>query len=195
MVKCAECGYLGVRCFATQQLVSPSEDQRRTGRPTESYVKQPMYVHNELHPDGVAVDMAPMCALGVHDLGKELHDQIDGVRFWDWAPKAKNVIQKDRKCEKFVQWKSGLTPKEHIDMLATQEMLDAQAARMEAQAEREREWRNEDLERARQQRNEDSALLKANMKINVWIPVISVVIGALIAALLAWLLQVPHASP
>jgi hypothetical protein len=73
-------------------------------------------------------------------------------------------------------------------MLATQDMLDAQAARMEAQAAREREWRNEDLERARQQRNEDIDLLKASMRISVWVPVISVVIGALLAAWLAWLL-------
>lgn len=194
MVRCAGCGYLGVRCFTTQQLVSPSEDQRRTGKPTESYIRQSMHVHNDILSDGLAVDMTPMCALGVWDLGQELHDQVGGVRFLDWAPKAKDVMQKDRECSSFVKWKSGLTPKEHMDMLATQEMLDAQAARLDMQAERERAWRNEDLERTRQQRNEDIALLKASMRINMWIPVLSVVIGALLAALLAWLLQVTPLS-
>ncbi|MHB8956039.1 MAG: hypothetical protein ACYC4U_23920 [Pirellulaceae bacterium] len=146
-----------------------------------------MNIRNELLCNGLAVDVTPMCALGVYDLGKELHDQVGSVKIKDWAPKARDVMQKDRECASFVQWKSGLTPKEHIDMLATQEMVDAQAARMEAQAVREREWRNEDLERARQQRHEDIALLKASMKISFSVPLISVVIGTALGWLLAWL--------
>jgi hypothetical protein len=99
------------------------------------------------------------------------------------------VIQMDRDCPKFIQWTPALTPKEHVDMLATREMLDAQAARLDAQAVREREWRKEDVERDHQRRNEDIAMLKADMKVKGFAPLIGAVVGALITAFFVWVLR------
>jgi hypothetical protein len=78
----------------------------------------------------------------VVDAAKECNLSAGDEKF---ADAAKAFMQRERDCKKLTPWIPGLTPKEHIDMLATREMLDAQAARLDAQAAREREWRKEDM--------------------------------------------------
>jgi len=129
-----------------------------------------MRVHGDLISEGLAVDVVPVCGIGVYDLGEEWQgNKLNAEqKLGDMANRAKEVMQKDRDCKKFTPRVWGLTPKEHIDMLATQEMLNAQAARAEAQAERERQWRKEDM-----------ILAAANLKaaqgntVGVWVGIVA----------------------
>jgi ferric-dicitrate binding protein FerR (iron transport regulator) len=95
MVKCADCGYLGVRHPETLELVGPSHQQRETGALTGTLRGQ------------MFLDEQPICAVGAFDLWRETAAQPDG---------ALRVMQKPRDCLKSTEWIPGLSPKEHIDM-------------------------------------------------------------------------------
>ena len=126
MVKCAECGYLGVRRCNDQALVSPGPDQRRTGEaPKDPSVKI------DAPP---ILETMPLCAIGVCPLDEEFADgQLITPSSARGPMKGANVAQKvmrdDRpKCEsekKFTPWIPGLSPKEHIDM----NLLEIQASK------------------------------------------------------------------
>lgn len=130
MVKCADCGYLGVRHIENQTLVSPGEEQRRTGSPPT--IEQGGTIGGRTLP---VLDTRPVCAVRAFPLDEELLASVS----------AKDVMQKDRPCGRSTPWIPGLTPKEHIDMIATQAMLDANLKAQKEQAQRERDWRKEDM--------------------------------------------------
>ncbi len=139
MVKCAECGFLGVRHPLTQTLIGPSEHQRQTGVPTTDSI--PIVGRMDEYAPGEAIpDTRPVCAIGAIQIGNEHCGGNDNrVK----CHSAQAVMQKDRTCGEFTKWIPGLSPKEHIDMLT------AQTDRLwqERQTERDRQWRKEDNRR------------------------------------------------
>lgn len=108
MIKCADCGFLGVRHLITQELVSPAEEQRQNGTPPESDNGRPN------------LDTEPVCAVGA----TVLWDDSEG----DYGPA--HLIQKERDCSRFSRWIPALSPKEHLDM----DMLEQQRQWQQEQA-------------------------------------------------------------
>jgi hypothetical protein len=141
MVKCAECGYLGVRHIGTQELVSPSADQRATGEPPGG--------PERIGPAGV-LDVVPVCAVGAWDLPKEFtaHNRPANentiVRHRASAAAAKTVMQEDRRCPQVTPWLPGLTPKEHIDknLLEHQQAWQDERSKEDARREDRRDTKN-----------------------------------------------------
>lgn len=107
-VKCADCGYLGVRNKDNQTIVSPGKDQRDTGR-------------NPIARDrgDRILDTVPVCGVGAWDLQAktaEAREQLSSNASAD-ANAAKEVMHEPRTCKRFTEWIQALvSPKEHIDM-------------------------------------------------------------------------------
>lgn len=124
MVKCKDCGYLGVVHSQNQHLVSPTEDQRETGRaPVDATIPAPPLVP--------IVGMEPVCAVRALSLHNSFQELLESKRkstgplihchqeFGLVAEVARIVMDADRPCDerkKFTPWVPGLLPKEHIDM-------------------------------------------------------------------------------
>jgi len=123
MVKCADCGYLGVRHIESQCLLAPSEEHRKTGEPTsrEPDPKDVEYAQthiSKLAPGATIVDILPVCALGLANCRKEC-GAVGAQRISPIS--AKKFMQDKRECGRFRPWIPGLTPKEHMDMKALEE--------------------------------------------------------------------------
>lgn len=157
MVKCADCGYLGVRHVDRQILVSPSEKQRQTGQPETVDLGSGM-------AHCITEDLF-VCAMGT----RSLYAECEKARNESGRLSLAKVLE-THGCEKSVERIPALTPKEHIDMLATREMLDSQNARVESQAEREREWRREDVRIAA-----DTLRAARGNTLGVWVGVIAAI--------------------
>ncbi len=95
MVKCKDCGYLGVREANGTQLVNPDKTQREVGRAINGITEH-----------------CPVCAIAAFDLPAE-HRDPPGM---NPSEHAANIMAKDRECHQFTDNMPGLSPKEHIDM-------------------------------------------------------------------------------
>jgi hypothetical protein len=141
-VKCAECGFLAIRNLETRELVEVEADFRKFGHPIgvmraypatqidgTSFYEQDKYfsyIHDEI----------PICFKRIYD-------------FMFWVAKYKDekkiatdqgvcaILDEERVCSEFTQWKQGFTPKEHQEMIDRQERLKWQAEREDA----DRKWR------------------------------------------------------
>ena len=134
MVKCVDCGYLGVREIDNQRLVNPGAEQRKSGQPPGNF-------------NGVAITLVePICTVAAFDLEAEVSGPGP-------APAAK-VMDKDRECEQFTEWVPALTPKEHLDMNLLERQRDWQR-----QCEKEdREWREKCSREDKKWREEQARL-------------------------------------
>lgn len=122
-VKCIDCGNVCLRNVATRELVEVESDIRQTGDiPPTTYI-------NVL-----------ICFVRAFQLHDELQ-QEQGV----FKNKFLNVINKNRKCPKFIAWQQGFTPKEHQEMIYTEEMRKQDAA----ERERVRAFQSEQTESTR----------------------------------------------
>jgi hypothetical protein len=113
MVKCKDCGYLGVRHIESQTLVSPGENQRESGAPALEVLTYPpgtVRFTNDLPPTRVIVDGTPVCAVGAVDL----YAECESIQQPGRNQAAKSVMQDDRDCKQFTTRIPGLTPKEHV---------------------------------------------------------------------------------
>jgi hypothetical protein len=174
MARCVECGFLGVIHAETRRLVPPSEHQRETGE-------------NALKPSAVGsgepiTEQIPTCALGAMTLSNEIEPITGAGNSFQFrravARQAVAIMHKERTCPKFRERIPGLFPKEHVEMLLTQDMLNAQASAAKAQAERERRWRQEDLSRAAAERAADIKRTKWDIAVKVIGPVVGAIVGA-----------------
>lgn len=89
----------------------------------------------------------PVCFVRVIDLRAELPESAD-------SGKILHALQAERDCAKFIKWWPSYTPKEHAEMQREEELR-----------ERDRRWRQEDIE-----------LLKAGM---FWVPIAVALLGIL----------------
>ncbi len=165
VVKCAGCGYLGVRHKTLQTLASPDWNQRGTGIP-------PLPI----------VESMPVCAIGAIDLCKE-HAARYADRQNSRAPETPAnsmavVVQQERVCEHSTEWKPGLSPKEHIGMDILRQLRES--ARLSREADRQFLERQA---RAQAQWHETDKRFR-------WLHVTTIMVAAIVSACVgAWLNQ------
>ena len=130
MVKCAECGYLGIW---DMEWLHADEEFRREG---------------VLRVAG-RIFITPRCFAVAADLREEqraLREQGMGP-----GDANKSFLAKDRACGAWTEWRPGFTPKEHREMIDAERLREWQANREDAdRAWRERQRRDELEWRARQ---------------------------------------------
>jgi hypothetical protein len=168
-VKCADCGYLAVRVRRTRLLFDAEQDYRDSGS-IPSIGNEGIY------------DPAPICFVRAINISAE-YKPADGT------PERQKIVQKERDCQEFTEWQQGLTPKEHLEM----NLLEQQQQRLDKREKEDRNWRLAQAEREREWRNEDVQLAKDAMKVSIRSYLVAATIGfvgALAAVALARLLKV-----
>ena len=93
--KCSECGYLAIRKADTTELHEADSDVRDRGQVITDFRKR------------------PLCLVRAYDLPKEIkaEQSISGT-----DKRVLEVINRERECAEFTEWKQGFTPKEHAEM-------------------------------------------------------------------------------
>ena len=133
MVKCAECGFLTLRDRLSGELIEVPDDYRVSGRVPADVAYRG--VHNY-----------PICFVMAWNLFPEVEQaalQQVTDNSSDWGPYVSDIITRDRLCPPngkelgFTNYQQGFTPKEHLENLDRQRMLQWQAEREEA----DRSWR------------------------------------------------------
>jgi hypothetical protein len=98
VVRCADCGFLGVRIHKTREIVDADALMRETGHnPGES-----------INSADRILDEHVLCFVRAADLAKETGRPDEASR--------SSVIQRERECQRFTPWIQGLTPKEHVEL-------------------------------------------------------------------------------
>lgn len=113
MAKCQKCGFLAVwdvRVINGSFEEAP-EFYRYNGRP-QALIK-PRWTECE-----------PRCFIQKAALPFEITLLMD--KGGEWAPSVLNVLEKERTCGGFTKWMPGYSPKEHKQMLDTQNMIREQ---------------------------------------------------------------------
>ena len=114
-VKCANCGFLAVRKIETRELVDAEDETRDNGHlAVTPHGHRPIY-------DGRLI-----CFVQAFPLIKETGPNPG-------APERKTVAQKERRCERFVEWRQGFTPKEHQEMIDRERQQKREDDRDESQ--------------------------------------------------------------
>ena len=113
-------------------------------------------------------------------------------------PKCSELATKNHECEEFIKWRQGFTPKEHMEMRLSQELVESERKWREAQAEYERRWHGEQAtaqrdwqqKQARQQREwRDTDIRRERFDFwfgRVAIPVFSAFLAAVVAFAVTW---------
>ena len=182
MVRCGDCGFLVVRSATDErELVSPGAEQRQTGIAPEvdegpEVVSAASMAHLRKF-ERPLFETKPWCSLGANPIDQE-YEAEKPERSPQWSTEAieaaKVTMGKSRECTKFTPWIPALSPKEHMEMLATQQMFEAQAARLDVQAAREREWRKEDMKLAA-----DTLRAARGNTLGVWVGVVAALLMSL----------------
>lgn len=115
-VRCRDCGYLAIRNYETRQLMEVESEIRFEGKfrerqvvvhtSTGGIVEQPMYIKR------------PICFRMEEQITKATlasYDENNPGRFMV-------VINDERHCDSFTEWKQGWTPKEHWEMWQSAEL-------------------------------------------------------------------------
>ena len=142
MAKCSDCGYLAVRNVDSRDLEEAEESFRRkgTGPLAEIYSGKGHLRHEK----------QPLCFAMVHSFRDDFEKAIkEGKPEND---RVRQIIQKERPCDEFTEWKQGCTPKEHREMLDRQWMLDYRKKREQE----DREWRAKEEKERRKWQQEQS---------------------------------------
>ena len=98
-VKCADCGFLGVRLIETRQIVDAEPWTRNQGKLPRNADDKPIYAK------------WPICFVQEIDVYLE----ANGEQRTDESLAA--VFQKKRICKRHTKWFQGSTPKEHQEMI------------------------------------------------------------------------------
>ena len=169
MVKCCNCGFLAVRNTGNNDLVEVPTHWRRDGQIPDRF------------------DATPICLKKAFPLNEEMrgteHQNRSRVNLFV------EVINKDRECLEFYEWRQGHSPKEHREMQQADQLRDWQRrVELEDRAYRD-EQRQRDLDREEKQRKEDRDYRDrqdAAMRRQFWL---TFTIGMILIPLVAALLQ------
>ncbi len=134
MAKCAECGFLAARNSHNRQLEEVENVFREEGKPSLIYDKDALLGMGGRH------ESEPLCFAQVYDLRSEfMASTLENHPSYSIPDNEsiRSVIHETRKCNNFVRWQQGFTPKEHREMIDRKEMLKWQADREDA----DRKWR------------------------------------------------------
>lgn len=113
MVKCADCGFLAARNRETNNLDEVKQGYRNTG-------KTPVigFTNNAI---GYFAQDAPQCFVRAVNLDREFQMQGGTPENAILA-----VINKDRDCNKWVEWQPESSPKEHRETIERDRTLERQ---------------------------------------------------------------------
>ena len=130
MVKCADCGYLAVRNVDSRELEEVEEDFREkgTGPVVERHAGNPHLRHEK----------QPLCLLGAEGLSEDFRAAIENKL--PENGRVRGIIQKERPCREFREWRQGSTPKEHREMMDREFLLKREDKRDADQ----RAWQSEE---------------------------------------------------
>lgn len=142
MARCAECGFLAVRDLQTRELAEVEEGMRMKWELPQILGTSTNRYHEY-----------PLCLVQATNLTRDCGDPYhpDAVRQALWM---------DRRCDQYLQWRQGFTPKEHVEMRHAERMEQIAEARKRGDEERAEERRRADQSRqdellARQRERED----------------------------------------
>ena len=106
------------------------------------------------------LDHEPLCFVQAFDLREEIQEaRGDTSPIGGDAHVAviRNVMERERCCEKFIKWQQGFPPKEHREMLDRQWMID----REDRRALESHEWQERQEEKAEARHQEQLAQLRS----------------------------------
>ena len=172
--KCADCGFLTFRMAGDGALVEAGEECRELGN-------LPVRVHPTGAPTSLYTMFSelPICFVRRYPLGDEFVAEKKNYPGVSRDSKGvaigirKEVIQRERTCEKWTKWTQGFTPRDHLEMLLNEESLDRQR---KFQAE-ERLRADQRYERELKRGDERDARANKNAKVGQWISFASVVVA------------------
>jgi hypothetical protein len=118
-VRCADCGFLSVRDYTTRAAEEADHHLRASGEKQQRH------------------DLDPVCFVGAFNLPAELTARTPAGYV--------AVVSKERACGEFTPWQQSYSPREHKEMLITQQLQKYQ----EEQREKDRQWQAEQRERDR----------------------------------------------
>jgi hypothetical protein len=124
-VKCADCGYLGLRLIETRALVDADELFRQRG-----YIQGGLGTHGA----DLRCSQCPTCFARKRPFLAELGP----------GPNEANrlaAIQQDITCDAFVEWQPGVSPQELANMIYQEKMLKEQREAIKKDAADNRWWR------------------------------------------------------
>ena len=112
MVRCHNCGFLAIWNSVDLELLEAPEHFRREGS---------LANHNK-----TLLTCAPKCFIRKADLERELVTDTHLRHIYNLGEGIKRVIQQERSCDGFTTWHQGFHPKEHKEMLISEQMIKAQ---------------------------------------------------------------------
>jgi len=139
-VKCKYCGLLAVRTNESE-LQEAHETLRDEGALSQN-----------LHNGQI------LCIVKAFDLKTEIAEQPNNTNS---TKRILPVLEKDRECKKFRDWVQGFSPKEHLQMILSENMVIEAEKRRAADEERAKEQRKADKDWQKEQREEDIKRLRA----------------------------------
>jgi len=152
MVKCADCGFLALRDFESRELREAEREIRETGSQGDRSTGVDAHGIPRFEPIYEAV---ALCIQGIRNFSST---PIQGATFARRIDPFAHAIQEDFECERFFDWREGLSPKEHLEIQARDQVLDRQTAiqsmawqREDARDKTAEEWHRAELETLRNQ--------------------------------------------
>lgn len=185
LVSCQQCGFLTLKNRENDTLCEASESFRRERSIVVGLQKR--HIHEEI----------PLCFVQATSLREQCGGKDDKNTVLE-------VITSPRKCEQFIKWVQGFSPKEHVEMemlrkerervesatMADRRWRDDQAEKdrlwREQHAQREHVWRHEDLVQSRKWRIEDRSMAMSNIFVACFTGVSSVIVTLIAAKMLPW---------
>lgn len=171
MVQCKKCGCVGARDFLTRILLEVDESFRSDADRGHGPSGKVLYFGK------------PVCAAMAWNLGSE----ADG----DGATDTLQILDRERKCDSFVTWQPGSSPREHVEMRLIEEQRAFQKSLLEEQSVRDRKRRQEDLASAEKRHKEAMKVQLSSRLINT---AFGVILGILATLALNYLTSGPSQS-
>ena len=152
--KCVDCGFIAARNFQTRSLDEVEKAFRDSGEP-----KLIRSLQAQAHNWGADIpkdEPYPICFKSKYDLIAEVQAMGGHI-----PSDVRSIIQLERDCDSFVEWRQGFTPKEHQDMQDREDMLKREYTNDEA----DKRWREgrediaQEFQKKEGERNRRSQLL------------------------------------
>jgi len=164
LVKCKDCGWLGVRQKASRILVDADDAYRNEGT-------IPRLKAGSSLPEPV-IESLPICYAGRRKFYDEMQTPTPNEAI------VKAALAKPYPCDSITPWQSGLSPKE----LEQMKMLEEQRAALAREADRQRIWQAGESKKADDRHTENlKAVVKAGWS-NVWSALAAAALGGIVGA-------------
>jgi hypothetical protein len=172
MVKCENCGFLALRNRITGLLDEAPQEYRWRAE-----------VPKLLPPLSDAYTGVPICLARAHPLHNEFTNQDQAAH-----REIFNLLEKERHCAErglFTPWKQGFSPKEHQEMLNSENLMKWQAERED----KDRIWRERQAERDHKYRRSELRILVIALVAAIVIPIVAALIEGYLS------MQTPSPEP